>query len=100
VSTGATLAPLAADKEDVVKRISVVAGVAPCADVQTVLDIATAGHHQKDGKPLRYEADPFLSGAVTKSLVSSRCSPARIERRSSRSSRRRNRLRPQFLSDL
>src|ERR671916_1134262 len=36
VSTGATLALLAAEKEDVAERFSVVAGMAPYADVKTV----------------------------------------------------------------
>ena len=48
VSTGATLALLAAE-EDVAKRVSVVAGVAPYADVKTVLGIATTGHYQENG---------------------------------------------------
>src|SRR5215211_499801 len=87
VSTGATLALLAAEREDVAGRTSVVAGVAPYADVKTVLDIATTGHYKKDGRLVSYEADPFLAGAITQSLVS-RCRPARTGRRSSRSWRR------------
>src|SRR5215216_8022684 len=65
VSTGATLSLLAAEREDVAGRTSVVAGVAPYTDVKTVLDIATTGHYENDGRLVRYEADPFLSGAIT-----------------------------------
>jgi pimeloyl-ACP methyl ester carboxylesterase len=70
VSTGATLALLAAEDEDVAKHASVVAGMAPYADVKTVLGIATTDHYQKDGKLVRFEADPLLAGAISQSLVS------------------------------
>ena len=88
VSTGATLALLAAEREDVAGRTSVVAGVAPYTDVKTVLDIATTGHYENDGRLVRYEADPFLSGAITQSLVS--MLPPSEE----------DRLRPEFLTEL
>jgi pimeloyl-ACP methyl ester carboxylesterase len=87
VSTGATLALLAAEKEDVARHVSVVAGVAPYADVKTLLRIATTGHYQENGRLLSYEADPYVTGAITQSLVST-LPPARIGRRSSRSWRR------------
>src|SRR5829696_5769873 len=45
VSTGATLALLVAEDEEVRDRVSVVAGVAPYTDIQTVLNIATTGHY-------------------------------------------------------
>src|SRR5215210_5660228 len=64
VSTGATLALLAAEKHDLDGRLSVVAGVAPYADVKTLLCIATTGHYQKDGRLVPYEADPFLPGVT------------------------------------
>jgi hypothetical protein len=48
-STGATLALLAVEKENAAKRVSVVAGVAPYADVKTILGIATTGNYQKTG---------------------------------------------------
>ena len=70
VSTGATLALLAAEKEGLEGRVSVVAGVAPYADIKTVLNIATTGHYRKDGEKIRYEADPFLSYAIARSLIS------------------------------
>jgi hypothetical protein len=44
--------------------------VAPYADIETVLSIATTGHYRRDGEVVRYEADPFLSYAIARSLVS------------------------------
>jgi len=70
VSTGATLALLAAEKESLGGRVSVVAGVAPYADIKIVLDVATTGHYRKGGKTVRYEADPFLSYVIARSLIS------------------------------
>jgi pimeloyl-ACP methyl ester carboxylesterase len=70
VSTGATLALLAAEKESLEGHVSVVAGVAPYADIRTVLNIATTGHYQRDGESIRYEADPFLSYVIARSLIS------------------------------
>jgi pimeloyl-ACP methyl ester carboxylesterase len=99
VSTGATLALLAAEKEDVAKRVPVVAGVAPYADVQTVLGIATTGHYQEDGRLVRYEPDPFLAAAITQSLVS--MLPASEDRETLLEELEEvDRLRPEFLTDL
>jgi pimeloyl-ACP methyl ester carboxylesterase len=69
VSTGATLALLASERASLEGRISVVAGVAPYADIRTVVNVATTGHY-RDGKEFRrHEADPFLSYAIARSLV-------------------------------
>ncbi len=69
VSTGATLALLAAKAPSLEGRISVVAGVAPYADIRTILSVATTGYYQ-DGEDLTpYEADSFLSYVVARSLV-------------------------------
>ncbi len=70
VSTGATLALLAAEKDGLEGRVSVVAGVAPYTDIKTVLNIATTGHYQRDGEEVCHEADPFLSYAIARSLIS------------------------------
>jgi dienelactone hydrolase len=70
VSTGATLALLAAEKEGLEGRVSVVAGVAPYTDIKTVVNIATTGHYRRDGEEVRYEADPFLSYVIARSLIS------------------------------
>jgi pimeloyl-ACP methyl ester carboxylesterase len=70
VSTGATLAVLAAEKEGLEGRVSVVAGVAPYADIETVLSVATTGFYEKNGEMVRYEAEPFLSYVSARSLIS------------------------------
>ncbi len=69
VSTGATLALLAAEKATLEGRISVVAGVAPYSDIRTVVNVATTGHYRDGGGFRRHEADPFLSYAIARSLV-------------------------------
>jgi acetyl esterase/lipase len=70
VSTGATLALLAAEDPRLDGRISLVAGVAPFANIRTVLSVATTAHYRRsDGKLVRYEATPFLSYVVARSLV-------------------------------
>jgi pimeloyl-ACP methyl ester carboxylesterase len=69
VSTGATLALLAAEdpRRD---SVSLVAGVAPFSNIETVLSVATTAHYRRpDGKLARYEATPFLSYVVARSLV-------------------------------
>jgi pimeloyl-ACP methyl ester carboxylesterase len=70
VSTGATLALLAAEDPSLRGEISLVAGVAPFSDIKTVLSVATTGHYRRSGgEPVRYEATPFLSYVVARSLV-------------------------------
>jgi pimeloyl-ACP methyl ester carboxylesterase len=70
ISTGATLALLAAERRDVGERVSVVAGVAPYSDIRTVVNVATTGRYESgDGSFVRHEADPFLSYVVARSLV-------------------------------
>jgi pimeloyl-ACP methyl ester carboxylesterase len=70
VSTGATLALLAAEKASLEGRVSVVAGVAPYSDIRTVMNVATTGHYRRsDGDLVRYEADPFLSYVIARSLL-------------------------------
>jgi pimeloyl-ACP methyl ester carboxylesterase len=70
VSTGATLALLAAERASLEGRVSVVAGVAPYSDIRTVINVATTGHYRRSGGELvRYQADPFLSYVIARSLV-------------------------------
>ena len=69
VSTGASLALLAAESPDVRERVSVVAGIAPYTDIRTVLSIATTGHYWDGGRYVSYETDPFLSYVIAKSLL-------------------------------
>ena len=100
VSTGATLALIAAGDEEVAKRTSVVAGVAPFTDVRTVLSTATTGHYRAaDGEMVPYEADPFLAGAITQSLVST-LPPGKDRDVLLDELEEVDRLRPEFLADL
>jgi pimeloyl-ACP methyl ester carboxylesterase len=70
VSTGATLALLAAEDPALRGKVSLVAGVAPYSNIKTVLNVATTGHYRRPGGELvRYQADPFLSYVVARSLV-------------------------------
>ena len=70
VSTGATLALLAAEDPALKGKVSLVAGVAPFSNIKTVLSVATTGHYRRpDGELVRYEATPFLSYVVARSLV-------------------------------
>ena len=70
VSTGATLAVLAAEDPALKDHVSVVAGVAPYADIRTVLNVATTGHYERGGRTIRYDAEPFLSYVAARSLIS------------------------------
>src|SRR5215204_7661128 len=70
VSTGATLALLAAEEPALRGKVSLVAGVAPYSNIKTVLNVATTGHYRRSGGELvRYEATSFLSYVVARSLV-------------------------------
>jgi pimeloyl-ACP methyl ester carboxylesterase len=69
VSTGATLSLLAAEDPEVSERVSGVAGVAPYADIHTVLNIATTGHYWDGENYAPYEADPFLSYVIARSTL-------------------------------
>jgi pimeloyl-ACP methyl ester carboxylesterase len=70
VSTGATLALLAAEDPALGGKVSLVAGVAPYSNIKTVLNLATTGHYRRpDGELVRYKATPFLSYVVGRSLV-------------------------------
>ncbi len=69
VSTGATLSLLAAEDPEVVESVSVIAGVAPYTDIRTVLDVATTAHYQESGEYLPYDADPFLSYVIARSML-------------------------------
>jgi pimeloyl-ACP methyl ester carboxylesterase len=71
VSTGATLALLAAKDPSLQGRVSVVAGVAPYADIRTILNIATTGYYWDGEDFAPYEPDSFLSYVVARSLVAS-----------------------------
>jgi pimeloyl-ACP methyl ester carboxylesterase len=70
VSTGATLALLAAEDPELKGKVSLIAGVAPYSNIKTVLSLATTGHYRRsDGELIRYEADSFLAYVIARSLV-------------------------------
>jgi pimeloyl-ACP methyl ester carboxylesterase len=70
ISTGATLALLAAERPGAGERVSLVAGVAPYSDIRTILNVATTGRYEKeDGSFARHDADPFLSYVVARSMI-------------------------------
>jgi len=70
ISTGATLALLAAESPDARERVSLVAGVAPYSDIRTVLTVATTGAYEvREGEFARHDADPFLSYVVARSVI-------------------------------
>ena len=87
ISTGATLALLAAQRPDAGGRVDLVAGVAPYSDIRTVLNVATTGRYEReDGSFARHDADPFLSYVVARSVIAAlppgedrRTLPAEIE---------------------
>jgi hypothetical protein len=51
------------------EHVSVVAGVAPYTDIRTVLSIATTDHYRENGEYVAYDAEPFLSYVIAKSLL-------------------------------
>jgi pimeloyl-ACP methyl ester carboxylesterase len=70
ISTGATLALLAAERPGASGRVSLVAGVAPYSDIRTILNVATTGRYERDdGSFARHDADPFLSYVVARSMI-------------------------------
>lgn len=69
VSTGATLSLLAAEKAEVGEHVSVVAGIAPYADIWTILNIATTGHYREGEGYAAHDADPFLSYVIARSTL-------------------------------
>jgi pimeloyl-ACP methyl ester carboxylesterase len=70
VSTGATLALLAAEDPALRGKVSLIAGVAPYSNIKTVLSLATTDHYRRsDGELIRYEADSYLSYVTARSLV-------------------------------
>lgn len=68
-SAGASLAILAVARPEVAPRVSVVAGVAPFARVETVLQVAVTGAYvARDGRVEQYDSEQWLRTAVAASL--------------------------------
>ena len=80
VSVGAALAVAAAADPVVADRVSVVAGIAPYADLVDVLRLATVGAHEDGGALVRYDTANYLSLVAARSLVAAL--PSSRERRS------------------
>ena len=69
VSTGATLALLVAEDARVAQAVSIVAGIAPYTDLRDVVRLASTGYHLDRGKLELYDAEPYVSLAVARSLA-------------------------------
>jgi pimeloyl-ACP methyl ester carboxylesterase len=69
VSAGASLALLSAERPGVAERVSLVAGIAPYADLRDVLRLATTGVYAENGRLVGYEADRFLLLATARTLI-------------------------------
>ena len=69
VSVGATLALLAAESRPLGESVSVVAGVAPYADLENVIRVATTASSREGGRTVRFEPEPFLLLVVARSLA-------------------------------
>jgi pimeloyl-ACP methyl ester carboxylesterase len=69
VSVGASLALVAAAEGPLAQRVTVVSGVAPYADLETVLSVATTGTYRSKGRLRAFEPEPFVRAVVARSLV-------------------------------
>lgn len=69
VSVGASLALLAAAEPETSAAVSVVAGLAPYADLREVIMLATTGHHRRHGRFVAYDTAPFLQLVIGRSLA-------------------------------
>jgi pimeloyl-ACP methyl ester carboxylesterase len=79
VSVGGTVALLAAEEPELEDRVSVVAAVAPYTDLVDLIRLATTGHHRDGERLVPYDAGPFLSLSVARSVCAGL--PAGEERR-------------------
>jgi acetyl esterase/lipase len=68
-STGAGLALIAAGRPELAERISVVAAVAPFADLRKLVCLTTTGHYEESGRFARYEVTDLHRQVVARSLV-------------------------------
>lgn len=80
VSAGASIALIVAADDDVEPHVSVIAGIAPYADVRTVVEIATTGTYQHDdGRVERFDTTEWMQTAVARSLFEATDGPPRAE---------------------
>jgi pimeloyl-ACP methyl ester carboxylesterase len=75
-STGAALALLAAARPALAARISVVAAVAPFADLERMICLATTRCYRESGGFVRYDVTPLHRLVVARSLVAAGTAPA------------------------
>ena len=68
-STGAGLALIAAGQPELAGRISVVAAVAPFANLRKLICLTTTHHYEEDGRFDRYEVTDLHRQVVARSLV-------------------------------
>jgi pimeloyl-ACP methyl ester carboxylesterase len=71
VSVGGSLALVAAADPALAGRVTVVAALAPYADLVDVFRLATIGSYAKDGRLVRYESASYLTLIAARSLVAS-----------------------------
>jgi acetyl esterase/lipase len=69
VSAGGSLALLAAAAPRLCERVSVVAAIAPYADLRDVVRLATTGFQLERGMLVRYPVDPFVSLVAGRALA-------------------------------
>ena len=69
VSIGASLGLLAAEQPGLANRITLVAGIAPYADLENVARLATTGQTLEGGQLVPYETTSFLALVIARSLV-------------------------------
>jgi pimeloyl-ACP methyl ester carboxylesterase len=69
VSVGASLGLLVAEQTGLADRITLVAGIAPYADLVNVARLATTGDTLEHGRPVPYAARSFLPLVIARSLV-------------------------------
>jgi pimeloyl-ACP methyl ester carboxylesterase len=69
VSVGTSIALLAAQRDVLAGRVSVVAGTAPFADLTTLVRLGTTSHYLDEGRLVSYQVDPFLGVAVARSVA-------------------------------
>ena len=71
VSTGGALALVVAGRPDLAERISLVASVAPFADLEKMICLATTGRYEEGGEFVAYTTSDLLRRIVARSLVAS-----------------------------
>jgi dienelactone hydrolase len=69
VSLGGTLALLAAQQEELRRRVSVVSAVAPFTDLRETIRLATTRHHRVGGRLVAHDTDAFVLEVVEDSLA-------------------------------